>query len=186
MKDFNDIRDKYPKLFEGTSELEPFNLFGFECNTGWYDIIDKLCYMLYRSYRVSTQALEREKYNLENFKGYVARQRVYGNTEAEDTLRLKLESSIARLSAEVDEQLKSLPRFTQVKEKYGTLRVYMDNISSANDNLITYAELMSECTCEECGNSGGTYMIGWHKTLCLEHAVARYGEQAVNDYRAHE
>jgi hypothetical protein len=186
MKDFNDIRNKYPKLFEGTSELEPFNLFGFECNTGWYDIIDKLCYMLYRDYRRGSQELERLKQNLENFKGYVARQRVYGNTETEDTLRLKLESSIAGLSAEVEEQLKSLPRFTQVKEKYGTLRVYMDNTSSSDNELITYAELMSECTCEECGNSGRTYMLGWHKTLCVQHAVARYGEKEVTEYKNNE
>jgi hypothetical protein len=66
------------------------------------------------------------------------------------------------------------------------LRVYMDNTSTTDNELITYAELMSECICEECGGRGITYTMGWHKTLCVQHAVARYGEKAVIEYKNNE
>lgn len=40
--------EKYPKIFavrQGT-ELMPFPMFGFECGSGWYNIIDALCYQI--------------------------------------------------------------------------------------------------------------------------------------------
>jgi hypothetical protein len=40
---------------------------------------------------------------------------------------------------------------------------------------------MSEVTCEICGNVGKTYRTRWHKTLCKEHAIERYGENVVKE-----
>ena len=43
------LNERYPKIFareggEGSSLLrEPFYLFGFECDDGWFDLIDILC-----------------------------------------------------------------------------------------------------------------------------------------------
>ena len=44
-----------------------------------------------------------------------------------------------------------LPRFGQVKEKFGELRVYSDNIDPKIDGMIFLAELQSMKTCENCG-----------------------------------
>ena len=34
---------KYPKIYTGCEENRPFALFGFECDDGWYNILDTLC-----------------------------------------------------------------------------------------------------------------------------------------------
>jgi hypothetical protein len=63
----------------------------------------------------------------------------------------------------------------QVKEKFGTLRYYV-NISTDNKwwtdivyALIDAAEARSALTCEECGSYGGKLRTGgWIRTLCDE------------------
>lgn len=56
----------------------------------------------------------------------------------------------------------------QVKEKYGTLRVYCPG----NDIIFKYvllAERLSAVTCEICGKPGKTAAThGWYSTLCTE------------------
>jgi hypothetical protein len=89
--------------------------------------------------------------------------------------------------ADIDEAQKKLdetpcPIADQVKEKYGTLRFYVNRATDTQYNYIDFAELMSGRTCEECGKPGQTYYMGWHRTLCDEHADENYGEDAA-DYR---
>jgi hypothetical protein len=57
-------------------------------------------------------------------------------------------------------------RAFQVKEKYGTLRFYVDSASDTAFALIEFAEAMSARTCENCGNRGRTRGQFWVKTLC--------------------
>jgi len=53
----------------------------------------------------------------------------------------------------------------QVKEKYGSLRMYLDGNDEAHD--ITYeAEAKSERICEVCGADGRVRGGGWLKVLC--------------------
>lgn len=63
-----------------------------------------------------------------------------------------------------------VPRVRQVKEKFGTLRFYVDQSSAAQDALIYMAVELSGCTCEVCGRPGQRRATGWTKTLCDEHA----------------
>ena len=59
----------------------------------------------------------------------------------------------------------------QVKEKYGTLRVYVEGGSDEAMELIDAAERASETTCEVCGRPGSIECIrGWDKCLCPAHA----------------
>lgn len=38
------LRQKYPKIFRKPEHAsEPFDLWGFECNDGWFELIDTLC-----------------------------------------------------------------------------------------------------------------------------------------------
>jgi hypothetical protein len=54
----------------------------------------------------------------------------------------------------------------QVKEKFGTLRFYMEGEDSRMLDLIQEAERQSASTCEMCGIQGRLREGGWLKTLC--------------------
>ena len=65
--------------------------------------------------------------------------------------------------------------FTQIKEKYGTLRAYYIIKTDAKftnadyqmvENAIDQAEKESETTCEDCGKEGELRDGGWMRTLC--------------------
>jgi hypothetical protein len=66
-------------------------------------------------------------------------------------------------------------RIVQLKEKYGTLRLYTNLIrepkaQAAVDEVIALAEARSTCTCEECGDEGVLYERGdVLATLCARH-----------------
>lgn len=56
--------------------------------------------------------------------------------------------------------------FTQIKEKYGTLRMYSDGGDDYTDGVISMAEAMSAYTCELCGAPGKIGGVGWLTTRC--------------------
>ena len=56
--------------------------------------------------------------------------------------------------------------FSQVKEKFGTLRLYHDGGDSFCDGVVEMAEAMSAVTCERCGSPGTPNDAGWISTLC--------------------
>lgn len=61
-------------------------------------------------------------------------------------------------------------RWVQIKEKFGTLRLYY--IGGADEyilGVIDMAEDLSGDVCEICGNAGKLCGTGWFKTLCAEH-----------------
>jgi hypothetical protein len=64
----------------------------------------------------------------------------------------------------------------QIKEKYGTLRFYVQGASPRQYGMIDFAEYLSGAICEECGLPGelctttGNY-YGWYRTLCSECAI---------------
>ena len=91
--------------------------------------------------------------------------------------------------------------FDQIKEKYGTLRVYwhfdtselnyeelasqlkdtesldsyISKYSDTIDNAIDFCEYLSSKTCEMTGKPGKLYSNGWCVTLCKEEAIKRFG-----------
>ena len=71
-------------------------------------------------------------------------------------------------------------RAVQVKEKFGTLRYYVDYPNATSnesyriiEDLIRQAEQKSGETCEVCGKPGEERNEGWIKTLCDECNTAR-------------
>lgn len=59
---------------------------------------------------------------------------------------------------------------TQVKEKWGLLRVYTDTGDDDTERWIDRAELASSKTCEDCGGRGELRNYrGWYYTSCLKH-----------------
>jgi hypothetical protein len=61
-------------------------------------------------------------------------------------------------------------KVVQVKEKFGTLRFYIDGGDDHIRGLIDQAETMSNHICEECGDVGHKRGKGWIKVLCDKHA----------------
>lgn len=61
-------------------------------------------------------------------------------------------------------------QITQVKEKFGGLRFYINSGSNDIHNRISEAEKESYRVCETCGKEGTLRNdIGWWRTLCEEH-----------------
>jgi len=60
---------------------------------------------------------------------------------------------------------------SDVKEKYGSLRVYIDNVDQGIYDFLDGIERESCSVCEECGERGKPRKGGWIKTLCDRCAV---------------
>jgi hypothetical protein len=58
----------------------------------------------------------------------------------------------------------------QVKEKYGILRIYVDDANMEMHNKIDKLERRSSAICEVCGKAGEMISRGgWLKTRCKDH-----------------
>jgi hypothetical protein len=68
---------------------------------------------------------------------------------------------------------------TQIKEKFGSLRLYWEGSLSQKalaivEEAVDLAEARSSCTCEICGEPGVLYGGGWMTTRCEAHAEGRH------------
>lgn len=80
------------------------------------------------------------------------------------------------------EEVKKRFRFTEIKEKYGTLRIYT-SLTDTEESLEMKAEMLSAWTCERCGkeprDSRGRRLIwrssGWIGNYCKECFKKEFG-----------
>jgi hypothetical protein len=77
------------------------------------------------------------------------------------------------LVAELEQASGSPFEVLQVKEKFGGMRVYVNDANDAIRQRIETAIQESFHTCEVCGQPGTLREGGWIKTLCDEHATER-------------
>jgi hypothetical protein len=183
MKDYKDIIKKYPLLFpQEEDSQEPISLFSFECDIGWYDIIEKACATMYSRYRSTKNSVNYWKERLENKEKFLEQTRQYEKGKTDEEIIEDRQKFLNDLMDKMEVMEAELPKIAQIKEKFSTLRFYLDVGKESDYDIASYAESMSEVTCEKCGNVGTTYTIGWHKTLCKEHAIERYGEEKVENY----
>ena len=76
---------------------------------------------------------------------------------------------LEKLIIELPEEERSKYKAAQVKEKFGTLRFYMNSETEEMSEAIREAEHKSCVTCERCGKEGRTRNDrSWVKTLCDE------------------
>lgn len=163
--------EKYPVLFrdKDKSPRESLMCFGAECGSGWFNILDNLC-------------------------GYLT------SLQKNRSFYLGLKESIKDNNDEGFNGSFYCPEiiFMQIKQKYGTLRVYwnfkeienydeiklklkrpeqldeyINEYSDMVENAIDFCEYLSSITCEECGAPGKLYTGGWYMSLCPEHAKER-------------
>lgn len=151
---------KYPEIFKDRrgDPQATCMVWGFDCDDGWYDLIDWLCQQLMRDILVLRTQVKR----------------MNEQTDSVDSTR---RNELKQRLADAEE---NMPIAVQVKEKYGGLRFYIANGTDAHWKLIDAAESISYRICEECGSMSGTqlYSMGWYKTLCPTHADIKYGPDA--------
>jgi hypothetical protein len=70
-------------------------------------------------------------------------------------------------------ELSSKLYISQIKEKFGALRFYMEESTPYIVGAIRMAEWVSYTICEECGARGTARHSGWTKVLCDEHHANR-------------
>lgn len=138
---FEQLVRNHPDIFQKSGDFE------FSIEDGWFNIIDILLNKI--SYDL-VMAKYRLKYALEN-------------------PNAKMKETIPELEETIATRLEELPTITQVKEKFGGLRFYVDGGTQEMHHYIEFAEAMSYRTCEECGSPGKSRNSGWIKVLCDRH-----------------
>lgn len=145
--------------------------FGLECGDGWEPLIRSLCERLMwevtdlrsriKHHESQLACTDRSKWNEWQHEHYT-------------------EPNLAELKQQLAQELERVPVAVQVKEKFGTLRFYVNGASDQHWAAIEFAEMLSGRICEQCGAMKNVrlYTLGWHRTLCEQHADENYGEQA--------
>jgi hypothetical protein len=103
-----------------------------------------------------------------------------GCPSVEDGWRAIVETASARIAVAVDGYPAGSLTITQIKQKYGGLRIYTDSHGLPDDVLekvedaIDLAEARADCTCERCGDEGSLHDdAGWLITRCELHAQGK-------------
>lgn len=171
---------KYPKIFHYVENpikgpQLPIRLFMFECGDGWYNIIDALCANIQHSIDWSEKSYHMDiKYNTMLQQVLSGRREAYdeyfqftsvSNNNKEEYFQTWLKTAKYRQVKEPIPQVIAV----QVKEKFGTLRFYVDGGNEVTHAMINMAESMSARTCEKCGAPGKLRGKTWLYTACDEH-----------------
>lgn len=166
--------EKYPKIFVNRhGDMRTTAMcWGFECGAGWYTLLDRACALIqgHIDQRVKSRKNAQE-YN------HMRRRLLAGDEEPwleyskiwSEPHRTGIRDSI--LSGKPNKVPPLVPQVVavQVKEKFGTLRFYVDGGDDYTDGVIAMAEALSGRTCEECGAPGTTNSGGWLSTRCSLH-----------------
>lgn len=184
--------EKYPTIFKDRhAPMDKTAMcWGFECGDGWYDIIDALCAIIdnhiwnqkQHAKTIEEDKLKREKARAGDWSFLYERGENW-NQWLEDPINLEKEKNFYLASPpfwmrDFKEPCEVVA--TQVKEKFGTLRFYVNGSDEYVDGAISMAEHMSAKTCEICGQSGKIRNGGWVRTLCDSHAT-EYGYNLEED-----
>lgn len=192
------LMEKYPTLFrmEGGKMLSP--PCGIYAPVGWYKLIDDCCasiveYQSNNNITVNQKISSRVGYNICKCIHYVLSEfrKFFMPYIYQDTELLK---EIANISVKLKSlQYNKFSRFIskpkdpvyicQIKEKFGTLRFYVDGGDEIINGIIRHAEFISSRTCEVTGNLGALCNSrgGWFKTLSPEAlAMDRYKSFTIN------
>lgn len=147
-------------------------VWGMECGDGWYDIIYLAClgieeeykkmYPLYKRlyHRIAFEFIPRWNRLISKQPGWMMITKYWNRPNEE-----KKSYKVKRFYLHMPYWAKA----SQIKEKYGTLRFYLNFGTDKMHEYASYAEYLSESTCEECGKQGKLITNGWFYTACDEH-----------------
>lgn len=186
----------FPELFQEKDlpMTKTCMCWGIECRNGWENIIRNACKVLKRDYAVA-----RKK------KAFPYQDEIsvwFHNLCRKIEKRFKIKyNTLYTVKHRSYERFPGFSiRFSQIKEKFGTLRIYhnfednfkpedVDHLDPEDikiarerawgkiDGVLSIAHLLSEQTCESCGSPGKLLTGGWWVTQCRACA-----EKAGKDY----
>ena len=166
------LEDSYPSLFG-----QPYG--GIAVGPGWWPLIEHLCSLIHNHVDHAKKAREGAiNFNqmLEDCKhgDYRLFNEQYEKF-SKTFIERRMEEILTEQPRKVPDEVKTV-KIAQVKEKFGTLRFYVDGADEFVHGAIWLAESLSGTICEECGKPGTQRSGGWVRTLCDEHEEA-YQEQ---------
>jgi hypothetical protein len=171
---------KYPEIFRDRHG-NPVKSWMFECSDGWYGIIDSLCFNI-QSYIENNRERIKTRERILQEKEFALQgnwDAIYTNEDGKKWLATatpeqleNIKEYLLFISKHWEKEIEEIPQVIaeQVKEKFGTLRFYVNYQDDYITGLIDMAESMSGRTCEVCGNHGKMRHGGWMRVLCDEHA----------------
>jgi hypothetical protein len=149
---------KYPLIFKniGGDPTKTPMCFGIECGSGWFWLIDTACFHIQATYE---SAVRQREIDLDELKPLKERSEMFPDGIPEIVC----------------------PSAAQIKEKFGTLRFYVNDagadVFGDTSSFITMAESMSYRTCENCGCPGSVSYGGWYRCLCSKCSQTRDEEK---------
>lgn len=196
----------FPELFQEhkLNMYESCMHWGLECGDGWEPIIRHMCEVL--SSKSVGAIRKKDAYP------YQDRLEVWFHNKCRKIERLLHIPHGTLYQAGYDKYKKFKGfgvKFTQIKEKFGTLRVYHDiyNLYTPEEvedvaretlnteyeryagyvsGVLSFAEQLSEHTCENDGNPGKLISQGWWQTLCTDCKKKRDDAIAARRIQSHE
>lgn len=151
----------YPNIFK-TSNLPPTESlmgFGIECDDGWYDIIDDLCFAMSHTY---TQWVCLD-----------SSQKCIDVGPAPQVVAAQIKEKFGTLRFYYDLEYSEM--FKAIQEKHPdnpNLKEWVMHYRMYYDGMVHLAETMSSRVCEVTGKRGRMHRRGtWYKTLCEEKAA---------------
>ena len=159
---------------------------GFDVGDGWYTIIDTLCSQIQNlvenrnrnaawnrkqnAIREAALAGDWQPFDDDFNKMHPPRFTEYWTEEKHKEFYQKSKQRVLESEHREDTEDMRYPVAVQVKEKFGTLRFYLDGYNDTISAYESFAEAMSARICEDCGSPGKTRTGGWYRTLCDKHA----------------
>jgi hypothetical protein len=151
----NKLFEKYPKIFvqKDLDMTQTSMCWGIACGDGWFNILDTLCAQI-------QSHVDSPRENLIRFQRFLEESRAKNEIDNITYWERQVQKT--------KEKIKRRPQIeaVQVKEKYGTLRFYVNRHDDVVDAIIDFAEEMSGCTCDKCGSPASTSNKGWQETKC--------------------
>ena len=180
------IYSKYPHLFSDDA------LSISDCPEGWEKIVINFCESLdsyKKSYRSKSKKCLRNYLlnfiaaiikKVQNFiSPYKNGKIIFSMFKQKKTRKEKIYDALGRIWSKVVARktwLKVFPpdiKIEQIKEKFGTLRIYLNYSDERVYGMVDLAECLSSTTCELTGKDGQLCWRGkwrWYKTLSLDKA----------------
>lgn len=146
---------KYPLMFPCEKGVD----FVFECEDGWFTLIDTLASILQKN-------INYEMANYEDRKKALFIQQTTTDPNHEPSSWLEKDENGMVIIPPMPEQIVA----AQVKQKMGELRFYTEGYSSFSESIIHSFTKMSRNTCELCGKPGKMTQKNYYiQPLCSEH-----------------
>lgn len=159
------MKEEINELLKQKEIVEPIQ-FEFECNDGWYMLLDELMA------NIDNHLTNVNRWRKEGEHKFKFLEKLSHNLR----IRSRQKQKIRKMLGEWIE--KNAPRIykspltinvTQIKEKFGGLRYYYNGGDDEIAGMVSLAENLSYHICENCGSTKDIgYTKGWITTMCRE------------------